>query len=216
MTRIIIEPYAEQVSSTQNEQNYVKLEAWSDIFQVDFTNELNTVCDGILQRCTNLTKCEIKGNNTDSIERYLVSLQAIKSPIQSISTKESGTAAMKKFLNTIESCYPRDYLSLYDSNRVIYAILDAVKFKPVISVLASDNYPVVKMSSFLQQKIGLFELSPKVLLKAKSTSLNESKLLLDKSQIKNISIKTNYCGEVSFSSIISSNSNSIKKIWKII
>lgn len=198
MTRIIIEPYSEQMSSIQNDQNLVKIDTWNDILQVDFTNELNSVCEGILQRCTNLTKCEIKGDNTDIIEKYLVSLHPVKSPMQLINRKESGSAAMRKFLNTIESSYPKNYMSLYDSNRAIYAILDAVNFKPEISVSSSNSYSVVKMSNFLQQKIGLFELNPKVLLKAKSTCLNESKMLLDKSQIKNITLKTNYSGEVSY------------------
>ncbi|RMZ93120.1 hypothetical protein BpHYR1_026589 [Brachionus plicatilis] len=194
MTRIIIEPFVEPTRSIQNEKDVIKFDKWNDIFQADFSNEFNVLCDGILNRCTNLTKCEIRGNETGQMEKFLVSLQPVKSPIQLMNTKESGTVSMRKFINSIESSYPADYSSLYDSNHVVYAMLDAINFKPDVSFSIHKN-PVLKLSNFLQQKLGLFKLNPKVLVKAKATSLKECKVLLENTENKHINLKTNYSGE---------------------
>lgn len=197
MTRIIIEPYMEQKIPTYNEPQLIKYN-WSEIFQVDFANELQTFCDGILHRCTNLTKCEIKGDFPSPVQKYLVSISPVKSPIQSIYNKESGTVAMRKFLSTIESSYSSNYCSLYDSNRLIYAILDAINFRPDVSFSTLKKQNVIKMSNFLQKKLALFELNPKVLINAKAIDQEESKILFDCNKIKNITLKTNYSKEVIF------------------
>lgn len=186
MTRIIIEPFSQENSaSLPTDLSKQTISEWTEVFQVDFSEKPSIGCGDFLNRCSNLTKLEILSDNLSKkfVGKYLTCVSVIKSPMQSLKSKDSNTPSMRKFLNSIENSYPENYYHLYDTEQpYCYALLDTLNYEPFLESVK----PKLKMSNFLRQQLKLFENSPKVLLKAKIMNLDDSH------SVKNIRLKTNY------------------------
>lgn len=202
MTKVIIEPYGpDQNESFLSEEKPIRFDEWIDCFQVELVENSTIGCDDYLNRCSNLTKIEINNSNDNATKlrnKYLASITVVKSPMQSLKPKESSTASTRKFLNTIENSYPDNYLSIQDSNNVVYALLDTVNYEPCLSPYDLHVKPKLKMSKFLRQQLKLFDINPKVLVKAYSIESQKSKSILSNTSLKYIKLMTNYPKDVNF------------------
>jgi hypothetical protein len=198
MTRVIIQPKIDSlVDSIQTSNIGLNYEDWTGCFQVDFFESNN---DDSSNLCRNLTTIEIgKSKNCEKALnkslKYLVSIQAVRTPMQTLRVKDSSTSSMKKFLQSIENSYTEDFYEIGTLNSVTYGYL-TIDEEDLDSQLRNgcqlDSNLRVKMSQFLRNQLKLFEISPKVIIKASSVRNKENEALFSNTTRKTIKLKTNY------------------------
>jgi len=114
--------------------------------------------------------------------------------------KESISANMQKIIQTLENSYPDEYFSpVADESQVVYAFLSSFDLEYIAKLVSNTNENKLKlqMSTFLRKQMKLFELNPKVIVKASYLSKHEhDKLVSSKSEII---LMTNFKANVSFS-----------------
>lgn len=205
MTRVIVEPFFEKTSLKTNSEAASSLsqEEWMNTFHVEFfeTNELSEASRCHLStKCSNLTKVEFDKSNdfSDHIEKFLVSIESLDPPIRAHPHKESASGPIKKFINSISSSYSASFFEDKTSGDVkVWAILNG-RFS---DCLASKK-PRIRISKFLQRQLRLFEVNPKVLVKASLMTGQLEENLFPSSRKKSIKLKTNYSKNVSLILII--------------
>jgi len=205
MTRVLIEPLENQTSrSRESKENksMENLKNWESSFQVEFFDEnesFNTALE-----CTKLTTIRL-GREVSSpiqskcLDKYLVKLEPLKSPMKAFKIKESVSANMQKFIQTLENSYPDEYFSpMSDESQSVYAFLSLLDLDYIAKLVSNpnENKSRLQMSNFLRKQIKLFELNPKIIIKASHLSEQEyAKLVSSKSEI---TLLTNYKANVSF------------------
>lgn len=205
MTKIIIDTVQlpNNLPSSSNEENIESkiLTEWSGCFQADFTDipTLNN-CNN-LSRCSRLTTLELKSNffqeakqdTLKNIQKYLVSIEPVRSPMQTLKPKDSNTPSLKKFLKSIDTSYKDEYYSINDT-QIVYALLNVTQ--DTLNDLNNNKYDnsnvKILMSSFLRQHLKLFEINPKIMIKAESVNTLKSEALLSKTTKRNLKLITDY------------------------
>lgn len=214
MTRVIIEPFVEttktgttsicDLSSGPQADQEKSCREWISTFHVEyFAPNEQTECQSNM-KCTNLTKVELffdsqsKSSNEDQkTNSFLVSIEPLEPPMKSQTYKESTTGSMRKFINSISSIYSSSYLDEKDVGvRKVWAMLnfnsglDFLKATTTATNVERQRKPRIKISNFLRHQLRLFEVNPKVLVKAfPLTSLLE-KMCLSSSSKKSFKLKT--------------------------
>jgi hypothetical protein len=205
MTRVLIEPLHNQANQSleSNEKKLTEnVQNWESSFQVEFFDEnepFNTSYE-----CTKVTTIRL-GHEPNStirskcLDKYLVKLEALKSPMKAFKIKESISANMQKFIQTMENSYPDDYFSLIaDESQSVYAFLSSLDQEYISKLVSNPNEkkPKLQMSTFLRKQMKLFELNPKIIVKASYLSEQEyDKLVSSKSEI---TLLTNSKANVSY------------------
>ena len=120
-----------------------------------------------------------------SIDKYVVKMQRVKSPIQAFKVNNSNATSMRKFLQSISCSYSDEYLLNHDqlSTKSVYALL---------TVNENNNHTEsneIKMTEFIRRQLGLFEINPKILLNAEPVSKFEQQF--SNTSKKKVIIKTN-------------------------
>lgn len=119
--------------------------------------------------------------------------------MQSLKQSTSNSTTIKKFLSSIETSMPSEYFTdSYSQSRSVYATL----------LVTNNETSGLRCSKFIQEQLGLFRMSSKVLVNMQSLSELDSSLM-DKKAIK-LSTKTGYSKEVitaGFVSFIDQNSD---------
>jgi hypothetical protein len=206
MTKIIIDTVSfpsNMPSSTSNEENIESkiLTEWSGCFQVDFTDipTLNN-CNN-LSRCSRLTTLELKRNfiketkpdSIKNIHKYLVAIESVRSPMQTLKVKDSNTPSLRKFLKSIDTSYKEEYYTKNDTN-IVYALLNVSQ--DTLNDLNNNKYAnsnvKVFMSSFLRHHLKLFEINPKIMIKAESIKTPKCEAILSRTTKQNIKLITDY------------------------
>lgn len=208
MTRVIVEPYvqassrslANQMSSSFAGSSSIAKE-WMATFHVESfgTDEQlaeTSRCHANI-KCSNLTKVELTNTSTTDfgrMEKFLVSIVALDPPMRALPLKESTTGSMKKFINSISSSYSSGYLeekTSSDATTSVWAILNCCPRD-----FSQGTKPRLKMSKFLQQQLRLFEVNPKVLVKAIPVTAQLEQSCLSSSVKKSLKLRTNYSKNV--------------------
>jgi hypothetical protein len=203
MTRVLIEPiekHTNQSGELIENKRTENIKNWENSFQVEFFDEnklLNSSCE-----CTMLTTVRFEDEPSSIIRskcsnKYLVKLEALKSPMKALKSRESISANMQKFIQTLENSYPDEYLSsVSDESQPVYAFLNLIDLESISKLVANENKPKLKMSSFLRSQMKLFELNPKITVRASYLSEQEyEKLVTCKTEII---LLTNSKANVSF------------------
>lgn len=199
LTRVIIEPYTDTTPTASSigggGENLVK--DWTSTFHVEFYDKTTSICPQSARqtRCTNLTKCELVGGHKettlDSSRQYLITMEALESPMQSQCQRESASSPMKKFLNSIASSYPGSFLdeksgSGGDGQTQVAAIL----YTNIVD-FAERRKPRLRVSNFLRRQLKLFEINPKVLVRATLVTSELEQSVLSTQTNKSIKLRTN-------------------------
>ena len=209
MTRIIIQPNLSAQNemipnkrSLDNQLNYS--EYWTGCFQVEFFHSKNQKSHNL---CLNLTSVEVNQTKDSSLKekfgakrepyQYLASIQAIRTPMQTMKVKDSSMNSMKKFLQSIENSYTEKFYDMGNFNDLVYALLTIDEEDLDLQLRGSSDTTFnsglkLRMSQFLRNQLKLFEISPKVMIKASSVLSKENKILLSNTTKKRLKLKTNY------------------------
>lgn len=201
MTKVIVEPYTDPDFSTKVDGS-IKTERilskqWSSTFHVvyfdsDEPTGCETECSASL-KCTHLTRAELvyQGSHLSSSEKYLISIEALESPIQVQYRKESASSPMKKFLNSISSSYSTSYLDRKSGGNKIWALMMG------FGEISHLKKPRLKLSRFLGRQLRMFEIKPKVLVKAELVNEEIEQKILSMASKKSIKLRTSFKNDVS-------------------
>ena len=206
MTRVIIQPNisspTENAKLTENFKG-ANFEEWTGCFQVE--NNTSTINQQSGQHsCYNLTTVEIEYKSSETKRKpsqYIATIKAVKSPMQALRIRDSSTNSIKKFLQSVENSYPESFYENTSFNDCIYALLNLDEDLLCANTKSEFSFGSnlkVKMPNFLRNQLGLFEISPKVLIKASSIFNKENEQLLSNTTKKKLKLKTNYSKKVSF------------------
>lgn len=185
MTRVIVEPYVDESIKSTSMVSIIK--EWISTFHVADLDELCSQKCGF--KCTSLTKAELECTNHLNKNNYLISIEALESPIQAQIQKETGLSPMKKFLNSIYMSYKSEYLEVKISQTKIWAEL-------IASEITTQKHRL-KISRFLRQQINLFDINHKVLVKAVLIDDELEKKIFSMGSKRFITLKTNSTKNVS-------------------
>lgn len=207
MSRVIIQPkISAQTESTPAKRSFDDVknheDTWIGCFQVDY---FYSGSQENRNKCSNITSVDIEEMTYCPSEskigagrkpfQYLASIQAVRSPMQIMKVKDSSTNSMKKFLQSIENSYTENFYDLGNLNTLVYAYLN-INEECLDSVLRNGSTfnakLKIKMSQFLRNQLKLFEINPKVIIKASSVLNNENEILLSNTTKKRIKLRTNY------------------------
>lgn len=195
MTRVIIEPFENRKQSDETVNQSTTAKEWFDCFHVEFEdNNAISKCSNEFSRCSTLTKAEFcdKPSTNGVNYEHLISIQALESPMQSLKSKDSSITSMKKFLNSMYSSYPEIYFhGLYDVNYRVNALLNTAQ-RSIENEDWTFQKPKLKISNFLRRQLKLFELNPKVLVKATLVTNEIRDKYLSTTAIKKIKLKSNH------------------------
>lgn len=203
LTRVIVEPYTDAVPTRSAGPSSTITKEWTDTFHVQFfdSNELaeSSKCNPNSE-CSNLTKVEFineqfinEASQQLQMYKYLVSIEALESPIQTQAQKESATSPLKKFINSISSSYSSGFLEDRTSRIKVWAVLTTTD---IMWKKSENRKPRLKMSSFLRRQLRLFQVNPKVLVFALPISSELEQKCFSTSTQKTVKLKTSYSKNV--------------------
>lgn len=210
MSKLIIEPF---VDTARIEENLDTAKSktfdseWIGCFQVEFfDNKSNDQVDNL--SCTKITTVQLinkscvepPNSRFHSDLKYFVTIEPVSSPMQL--TKSNSSASTKKFLQSITNCYPDEYYSIQESSRLnkVFALMNVHDYSENLSIhewISNRNNITIKMSNYLRQQLKLFDLFPKVLVKAKPISDSVYSSIYSTNVTKTIKLRTNYTKNVS-------------------
>ena len=195
MTRLIIEPFrskssADLISNSITEFSFstsnikfIETKNSSD-FSGNCSSSASTV-----KVARSFLKRKIPDLKLNGDERFLVKIERVKSPIQAFKVPSSSASLMRKFLQSIDTSFPSDYLLNQDrfSKGSLFAVM-----------VLDDSEPVeaLQVPRFLRQQLSLFENAGSVLINAEAYSKHESKFS-SISKIK-VLLKTDFNTEAIF------------------
>lgn len=187
LTRVIVEPYFEtKSSSNEGHIGSSSPKEWTSTFHVEFFSSEdyypeNSCHEG--SKCTSLTKAVLSSSTSSQKERYMISIEALEPPIQTRARSESNSSPMKKFFNSISNSYPSSLLEEKPSDVKVWALL--------AGSYTDENKSKLKISNFLRRQLKLFEINPKVLVKATLLTDDLEQKLLSSSTKKSIKLRVN-------------------------
>lgn len=202
---MIVEPFVEQSQPfEQLSPNFVSRE-WMDTFHVEYfpddaQSSSTTILDCPIRgsKCSTLTKCELVGGETtnSAADNYLISIQALESPMQALTQKET-TTSMRKFVQSISNSYSERYYEEKSGAVVVWAML-RTSYTPPNENNCGFEKPKLKISNFLRRQLRLFEVNPKVLVRFRLVTNELEQSVLATRSSKNVTLKTNYTKNVGF------------------